>query len=181
MVGVEPGWFMEVFLADGMAAVFGGFPQIPDQEGYMTLCVPHWGNTPERVPFTAVTEDYGHVVHGVLLDPAKHNRKLVQAVSDIRSLEEVTQIFTKVTGKKARAKILGSAEELPTYGQSVMEDVRDMFRYLHRVEGKYFDGQETEDKTSNSLKADAFKAMGQSEDYALTSVEEFFKKHFGGK
>ena len=181
MVTVDCGWYLETFLAEEFAGALGGFPLIPDEEGYLTLSVPRWGNTPERVPFTAVSEDYGDIVHGALLEPAQYNRKNVQAVSDIKSFEEIAETFTKVTGKKARVKFLESPEELPTYGERVMEDVRDMFRFLQRVEGRYFNGEETEDKTSGRLKADAFMAIGAPEDYTLTSVENYFKKYFGGK
>lgn len=117
----------------------------------------------------------------MLLDPAKHNHKLVQVISEIRSFEEIVQTFEELTGKKARVRYLGSAEEFPTYGQRVLEDVRDMFRFLQRADGKYFNGEETEMETARRLKADAFMAMGVSEDYALTSLEEFFRKWFVGK
>lgn len=181
VVSVDCGWYLETFLIEEYAALFGGFPIKPDEEGYLTLSAPHWGNTPERVPFTAVSEDYGDIVHGVLLEPGQYNRKLVQAVSDIKSLDEITETFTRVTGKKARVKIIASPEDLPTYGLRVMEDVRDMFRFLQRAEGRYFNGDETEDHTSRRLKADALKAMGESGDYSLTSVEKYFKKYFGAK
>jgi NmrA-like family len=128
-----------------------------------------------------VLDDYGHVVHGVFLDPAKHNGKLVQAVSDIKSFEEIVETFEKVTGKKSRVKFLGSAEEFETYGMHVLEDVKEMFRFLQRAGGRYFDGQETEMRTARGLKADAFMAMGVSEDYTLTSLEKFFQRHCGGK
>lgn len=154
---------------------------IPDEEGYLSLIVPRWGGEPERVPFTYVAGDYGHIVHGVLLDPAKHNGKLIQAVSDIISFEGIAEIFERVTGNKSRVKYLESAEAFPTHGVPVLEEFREMFRFLQRAQGKYFDGQETEEETARGLKADAFMEMGVSEDYALTTAENFFIKYFGEK
>ena len=142
---------MESFLDKEFVAVLGGFPLIPDEEGYLTLSVPRFGNNPERVPLTAVADDYGHIVHGVFLDPAKCNRKLVQAVSDIKSFEGIAQAFAKVTGEQARVKFMESADVFPTmHGQMVLEDVKDMFRYLQhpKVQGRYFNAAETEAETA---------------------------------
>lgn len=179
MISVDCGFYLEAFQWEEIVSALGGFPLIPDEEGYLTIRIPKWGNDPEQIPLIAVAEDYGHVVHGVLLDPAKYNGKLVQAISDLRSYQEIADSFEKVTGKKSRVKYLESAEALPTYGHPALEDTREMFRFLQRVQGRYFDGQETEIHTARRLKADAFMAMGVPEDYTLTTAEEFFEKHFG--
>ncbi|KAF7510639.1 hypothetical protein GJ744_006251 [Endocarpon pusillum] len=181
VIAVDCGWYFEVFLSEEFAGVLGGFPLIPDEEGYLTLSIPRWGNDPERVGLTAVAQDYGDIVHGVLLDPAKYNGKLVQANSDIKSSEEIAATFEKVTGKKARVKYLQSAEEMQTYGQTVLEDVREMFRFLQRAEGRYYNGEETEGETAKALKAAVAEATAGSEGAALMSLEDFFQKHFGGK
>ena len=181
VITVDCGHYFEAFLLEEIVSAIGGFPLIPDEEGYMTLVVPRWGGDPERVPFTAVADDYGHIVHGVLLDPAKYNGKLVQAVSEINSFERIAQTFERVAGKKSRVKYLESAEAFPTYGQPALENVREMFRFLQRVQGRYFDGQETEEETARRLKADAFMAIGVSEDYTMMTAEKFFLKHLGKK
>jgi hypothetical protein len=77
-------------------------------------------------------------------------------------------------------RYLDSADAFQTYGMPVLEDVRDMFRFLQKVGGRYFDGEQTEAETARALKADAFMAMGVSEDYKLTGLEEFFGMHFAG-
>ena len=181
VISVDCGHYLEAFLWEEFVPAIGGFPLIPDEEGYLTISVPKWGNDPEQLPLTAVADDYGHIVHGVLLNPAKFNGKLVQAVSDIRSYQEIADAFEKVTGKKSRVKYLESGEAFPTYGNPALEDVRDMFRFVQRVQGRYFDGQETEMDTARALKADASMAMGVPEDYTLTTPEECFQKHFGKK
>lgn len=188
VISVDCGWYLESFLSEEFVSALGGFPLIPDAEGYLTLSVPHWGNTPERIPLTAVAEDYGDIVHGVFLDPGKHHAvKLVQAVSDVASYEEIARVFEAVTGKKARVKYLESAEAFPTHGVPVLEDVRDMFRFLQTVEGRYFDGRVTEMQTAKRLKADAVKAMGAAAaaaaegEEALIGLKGYITKYFGGK
>lgn len=163
------------------ASALGGFPLIPDEEGYLTLSIPRWGNIPERIPLTAVAEDYGDIVHGVLLDPAAYDGRLVQATSDVSSYEEIVSTFTKVTGKKARVKFMESAEDFPTHGVGMLEDVRNMFRFLQRAGERYFDGKETEMQTAKGLKAEALKAMDGGKAGALISLEDYFRKHFGEK
>ncbi len=95
-----------MFLSPEFAPSIGGFPLLPDPEGYLTLPIPRWGNTPERVGLTALSDNYGHIVYGVLLDPAKYSGKLVQAVRDIKSIEDIPATFEKVTGKKARVRYM---------------------------------------------------------------------------
>lgn len=182
LVSVDCAWYLENWLWPSLAPAFGGFPFEPDSEGYLTLSLPRWGNTPERVPFIAIAEDLGHIVHGVFLDPARYNGKLVQAVSDIKSFEEVVKVFEEVTGKKARVKYMESVDEMETYGEKGLEDVREMFRFLQRMGGRYFDGGvESESETARELKEAAVKAGGGGEEeMGLTSTEEFFRKHFGG-
>ena len=86
-----------------------------------------------------------------------------------------------MTGKKSRVKYLQSAEEVQTYGQMVLEDFREMYRFLQRAEGRYYNGEETEGETAKVLKAAAAEAMAGHEKSELTSLEEFFKMHFAGK
>jgi hypothetical protein len=79
-----------------LAPIIGGFPHVPAEDGTLILRVPKWGGK-EDVPFIAISDDYGDIVHGVFLDPLKWNGKLVQGVSDIRSFESLVKGFE--TGK----------------------------------------------------------------------------------
>jgi hypothetical protein len=54
--------------------------------------MPRWGGK-EDVPFISIGDDYGDIVHGIFLEPEKWNGKLVQGVSDIKSLDEVVAAF----------------------------------------------------------------------------------------
>lgn len=91
---VSPGWYLENQLVKDLAPLLGGFPFIPDSGGILTLEVPRWGGN-EEIPFIAVEDDYGDIVHGVFLDPERFNGKLVQAISQSASLEQLVQAFAK--------------------------------------------------------------------------------------
>jgi hypothetical protein len=96
VVIVSAGWYFENFSVPDMAPIFGGFPLIPSDDGSFVFRSPTWGGK-EDVPFIAMGDDYGDLVHGVFLDPESLNGKFVQAVSDIESLDDVTKAFEKGT------------------------------------------------------------------------------------
>lgn len=77
-VTVTSGWALEIFWMRAYAEAFGGFAMVRDEEGFLTLNVPPMGNEPEGgVPWTAVEDDYGDAVHGVLLDPRRWDGRTV--------------------------------------------------------------------------------------------------------
>ncbi|KFA80083.1 hypothetical protein S40288_08202 [Stachybotrys chartarum IBT 40288] len=90
---VSAGWFLENAFDPKYTAAFGGFAMIPDAEGYLTWETPRMSNTPESVPWLAVTDDYGDIVHGAFLDPEKWNRRYVHGVSTSSSFSEMTAKF----------------------------------------------------------------------------------------
>jgi hypothetical protein len=90
----SPGWYFENFALEDLAPIFGGFPYIPSEDGTYIFRVPKWGGK-EEVPFIAIAEDYGDIVHGILLEPEKWDGKLVQGVSDVESFDQVTAAFEK--------------------------------------------------------------------------------------
>jgi hypothetical protein len=47
------------------------------------------------VPFIAIADDFGDIVHGIFLDPESWNQKLVQGVSDIKSFKDVISDFER--------------------------------------------------------------------------------------
>lgn len=85
---------MEMFQSKEMAPIFGGFPFLPDDEGFLTLRLPRWGATTDLpVPWISIQEDFGDIVHGVMLEPLKWNQKIVPALSDPISLPGVAASF----------------------------------------------------------------------------------------
>jgi hypothetical protein len=91
---VSPGWYAENHLLEEVAPALGGFPFAADEEGYMTLHVPHWGGNGE-IPFIAIGDDYGDLVHGIFLDPKKYNGRLVQGISASETPEKLVSDFEK--------------------------------------------------------------------------------------
>ena len=94
VIVVSAAWYFENFLPEDLAPIFGGFPYIPSEDGTLVYRTPKWGGK-EDVPFIAMGDDFGDIVHGALLEPEKWNGKLIQGVSDIQSLEDVTKTFEK--------------------------------------------------------------------------------------
>lgn len=94
VVLASPGDYFENFTHQDLAPVFGGFPYIPSEDGALVFRSPGWGGK-EEVPFIAIADDYGDIVHGIFLDPERWNGKLVQGVSEIRSFKEAVQDFER--------------------------------------------------------------------------------------
>lgn len=92
---VNAGWFLENAFDEKYVQSFGGFAKEVDSEGYLTWRTPPMGNNPESVPWLAVVDDYGDIVHGVLLEPEKWNGQYVSAVSESSSFAEMTATFQK--------------------------------------------------------------------------------------
>ncbi|KAJ5904767.1 NmrA-like family protein [Penicillium subrubescens] len=175
--GIYAAWYYEQFLDLPTAEVGGGFPSIPDDEGYLTLRVPVWGSD-ENPSFLSIGNDFGDLVHGILLDPGKWNGKSIPAVSDVMTFEQLTNVFQKVTGKKSRYVPLSSWED---FGRGIpeMDDHRLLFAFTQSTGGRYFGDVPTETDTANELKKAAAEAQGKVGSRAgLMPVEEFFKIHF---
>jgi hypothetical protein len=73
-----------------LAPVFGGFPFVEDQNGHRTLRIPHWGGN-EEIPMIAIADDYGDIVHGAFISPAKYNGQLVQGASQGITADQLVQ------------------------------------------------------------------------------------------
>lgn len=93
-VSVSAAWYMENHLSEPMAALFGGFPFIPDDEGYLTLQLPKLGGV-GNMSWVGIERDYGDIVHAVLLEPEVYDKKQIEAISSVASLEEFVNTFEK--------------------------------------------------------------------------------------
>ena len=92
---VNAGWFLENAFDTKYVQSFGGFAKVVDQDGYLTWKTPPMGNDPEMVPWLAVADDYGDIVHGVLLDPETWNGQYIDAVSESMGFADMTSLFEK--------------------------------------------------------------------------------------
>lgn len=180
VVIVSAGWYFENFAIPDMAPIFGGFPFIPSEDGTLVFRAPKWGGK-EDVPFIAMADDYGDIVHGIFLTPEKYNGSLIQGVSDIRSFDDATKAFETATGKKSRFDEIPKWQDLETYGIRAIETVKLMFGFCQESGGRYY-GVETETSTAAQLKREAAEACGKTgEDEKLLMLEKWFGREFGGR
>ncbi|KAL4860933.1 hypothetical protein BDV12DRAFT_208653 [Aspergillus spectabilis] len=171
-------WFFENFLVKELAPVFGGFPFIPDKDGYLTLVAPKWGPK-EDVPFIAMSDDFGDIVQGMFLDPKAVAGQVVHGCSDICSFDQLVGMFEKVTGSRARFRPLPSWEAFDTYGIPELNDTKAMFGFTQNNAGKYFGPEPTEKETAGMLKLKTAVALKRPKgEQQLMSVERWFRKHF---
>ncbi|KAM5352632.1 hypothetical protein ACJ41O_005354 [Fusarium nematophilum] len=174
---VSPGWYMENHLVEEIAPFMGGFPFTPDEEGYLTLQMPRWGGS-EEIPFIAIGDDYGDLVHGIFLDPKKYNGRLVQGISSSETAEKFVSVFEKVSGKKTRFVPVEDWKTMETYGVGAFETVKYMFGFSQHSGGLYY-GVPNDVVTAGGLKARAAEAKGQSGDDAkLMTLEKFLRKYW---
>ncbi|KAJ4133440.1 hypothetical protein NW768_005026 [Fusarium equiseti] len=173
---VSPGWYLENHLVEELAPLLGGFPFSADEEGYVTLRVPHWGGNGE-IPLISIGDDYGDLVHGIFLDPEKYNGRLVQGISASETPEKLIFEFEKVTGKKARFVPIEDWKTLETYGDPGIETVKYMFGFCQHSCGLYY-GVPNDLETAGDLKARATVAKGLAGDSKLMTLGGFWQKYF---
>ncbi|EGD85223.1 hypothetical protein H112_08954 [Trichophyton rubrum D6] len=176
---INAAWYLENFLAKEIAPAFGGFPFFPDDEGYLSYKVPHWGGD-NRVPYLSITDDYGDIVHGVFLDPTRWKGQVIQAMSDMITFDELAANFEEITGKKSRFQpVLPSWEAYDTHGVPELEDVKLMFGFTQITGGRYFGPEPSDIKVSKELKRATAKALGKPEDEGtLKPSKEWFRSRF---
>ncbi|KAF4156638.1 hypothetical protein CNMCM6069_006536 [Aspergillus lentulus] len=170
-------WFMENMLEAEYADLFGGFPLSQDSNGYLTYKTPFW-SLKEDFPWISIADDFGDLVHGILLQPLRWNHRVVQAVGAITSSAEVVNTFASVTGKKARFIPLVDPFEMKTLSTHWREQERDAFIFSQLRDGEFFGNGPTETETATALKKAAFEAKGRQGSATLMTVREFFQREF---
>lgn len=175
---LSPGWFLENFLSKEAAPIFGGFPHFPNDEGRLIFRTPYWGGK-EDVPWLSISDDFGDIVQGALLDPEAWNGHFIHALSNVRSFKELTEDFQEATTREATwTPILPSWEQFETHGIHELEDVKLMFGLTQVTGGKYF-GETTEIDTATRLKKATAVALGYPEGkHGLVTAKEWFATRF---
>ncbi|KAL4957879.1 hypothetical protein BDW69DRAFT_155213 [Aspergillus filifer] len=179
--GVYSAWYFEQFLDRPTAEVFGGFPFTPDAHGCYVFRAPRWGDD-ELPSFVSISNDFGDIVHGILMQPEVWDGEAVPAVSDVMSFDAVCAAFERVTGQKARYEPLDSWED---FGRGIpeMDEHRLLFAFTQMTGGRYYGDVPTEVETASRLKRVAAKAQGikNYEDAKLTRLEDWFQVCFAQK
>lgn len=99
VTSINAAWYLENFLVKEVAPVFGGFPHFPDDERYLTFRVPNWGGD-NKVPFLSITDDYGDIVQGIFLDPARWDGHVVHGASEILGFDQLVANFEEGETKR---------------------------------------------------------------------------------
>ncbi|EEH38931.1 hypothetical protein PAAG_01393 [Paracoccidioides lutzii Pb01] len=177
VTAINAGWYFENFMSPFIAEVMGGFPFETDSEGYVTLSQPLPGGV-GLVPFIAIEEDYGDLVHGVLINPDTWSGKVIQAISELATFPEITEAFTKVTSKKSRYVPI-NLEKFPIMGGiRALENIKNMFAFTQLVDGRYFSNMDFDVEQAKALKQVVQKALAVREPKPLMTSEQFFTKMF---
>ncbi|KAK9445463.1 NmrA family transcriptional regulator [Metarhizium brunneum] len=174
-VNVGTGWYMENHFNPEVAVLLGGLPYTEDEYGYLTLAMPNWGGD-NTIPFVSIGDDYGDIVHGVLLDPETYNGQFVQGFSELATPEELVAAVQKASGKKSRFNEVKDWTTIETHGEPEIETVKNLFGFVQYTGGQFF-GVPSDVAQSKKLKAAATTAKGRpASDGKLTTVEQFAKK-----
>ncbi|KAJ6785460.1 hypothetical protein PWT90_01170 [Aphanocladium album] len=175
-ISVSAAWYMENHLPEQAAELFGGFPYHPDAEGYLTLQLPTLGGTGD-MSWVDIERDYGDIVHAVLLSPETYDKKQVEAVSRVASLETFVATFEKVTKKKARY-VGFDWQSLETHGSLEVETIKGIFGMTHHIDPEFAKAF-YDSSVARELKAKAAAAKGLAGEAAeLQTIEGFLTKHF---
>lgn len=184
---------MENHLSEPMAALFGGFPFIPDDEGYLTLMLPFVGGT-GNMSWIGIERDYGDIVHAVLLEPEAFDKTQVDAISSINTLEDLVTKFEKgeneipiefdylansviVTGKRSRY-VGFDWKTLETQGSLEAETVKGIFGLSHTLDAE-FTKTFLDNSKAKVLKAKGAAARGcKGKDTEPQTLDEFLAKYF---
>jgi hypothetical protein len=198
VIGAFPGWYFENLITPIYAQSFGGFPLYPDAEGFLTFTSPLVGGE-GKVQTVSIADDFGEMVHGMFLNPEKWKNQTIQCLSEAFSYEDMVKTFTEgkfcntiwlwglaqhadyfiVTGKKARYIPMASYMDFPTHDNTVLLELRDVFRYTQHNNGLFF-GKADDVVTSQQLKNEARQDKGLASEPVI-SMRNYLIKHYGNK
>ncbi|RKK37512.1 hypothetical protein BFJ67_g12308 [Fusarium oxysporum f. sp. cepae] len=175
VVVVSPGWYMENHLVQEAPGLFGGFPFLTDEEGYVTLRFPRWGGN-EEMPFVSIEHDYGDIVNGVFQEPEKCHGQLIQGISESAPASRMAEAFETATGRRCRFIPDDDWESFDTRGQRALEGVKYTFGFCQYSGGLYY-GKPNDLAMARMLKRVAKKVQGESGG-ELMILKRFFSLHF---
>ncbi|KAJ6022757.1 hypothetical protein N7499_008074 [Penicillium canescens] len=202
VIGAFPGWYFENLITPIYAQSFGGFPLYPDAEGFLTFTSPLVGGE-GKVQTVSIADDFGEMVHGMFLNPEKWKNQTIQCLSEAFTYEDMVKTFTEgklcnipsicltfetlqnmliiyiVTGKKARYVPMASYMDFPTHDNTVLIELRDVFRYTQHNNGQFF-GNADNVITCQHLKDEARRDKGLPQEPVI-SMRDYLINHYGNK
>ncbi|KAJ5254806.1 hypothetical protein N7505_009957 [Penicillium chrysogenum] len=134
-VEVNSGWAMDIFFMETYANAFGGFATIPDSEGFLSLRIFPMSNDPELIPWTSVRDDYGDAVHAVFLEPPKYANRIIWAISEVASFQDVVDAYNRLTGTQV-ARFVPQTEPLKASTPGKTKEVNGLRNYCHYLQGE---------------------------------------------
>lgn len=143
-VEVNIGWAMDIFWMETYGKAFGGFATIPDKEGFLTLGTFPMPNSPERIPWSSVRDDFGDAVHGVLLHPVTYDKRTIWAISEYTGFQDVVDAYNRVT-RTQTARHVPQHELLKAGTPGKTKEVNGLRNYCHYMRGNYCNGLPTDE------------------------------------
>lgn len=191
---VLPASFMECWTAEPFCETWGGFPLVPKENGELVLAVPPYGGD-GRMPWVSVQDDFGDIIHGILLDPVRYDKKRVQAISSLIRFEDLAHAFTRgmylckviehplilplATGTPVKFQPLSSWADVPQDGGDLRRECSLMFFYMEFCGGRWFAEYPSDDTAARECKEAAARARGCLETNPI-AFEDWFKCNFKG-
>ncbi|KAK5801375.1 hypothetical protein VI817_003587 [Penicillium citrinum] len=175
---ILPASFMECWTAEPFCETWGGFPLVPKDTGELVLAVPPYGGD-GRMPWVSVQDDFGDIVHGILLDPVKYDKGRVQAISSLITFQDLALAFTRATGKSVEFQPLSSWRDIPQDGGEMRRECSLMFFYMEFCGGRWFAEYPSDDTLPRECKEAAAKARGCLKSSPIT-FEDWFSRTFKG-
>jgi hypothetical protein len=91
---VLPASLMECWTHEDFCRTWGGFPLLKQPNGEVVLSMPPYGGD-GKMPWLSLEDDFGDIVHGIFLDPARYDRHKVQAISQVLRIEDMATELTE--------------------------------------------------------------------------------------
>ncbi|KAJ5192828.1 hypothetical protein N7449_008970 [Penicillium cf. viridicatum] len=171
-----PASFMECWTFEPFCETWGGFPLAPKENGDIVLAMPPYGGD-GRMPWVSVQDDFGDIVHGILLDPVRYDKRRVQAISTLVVFEDMARAFTSATGTPVQFQPLSSWTEVPQDGSQFRRECSLMFFYMEHCGGRWFAEYPSDDAAARECKEAAANAQGNLKRTTISFEEWFARQH----
>jgi len=120
--------FTAVYLAYFFTNFIEYYVPVKDADGALVFGLPADPN--KVVPWTDSTKSLGPVAAEIFSNPAKYNGKVIPIIDDEKSPQQMTEIFTKVTGVPAKFRQIPKEEWLTLpFPPGMADEIFQMWEY----------------------------------------------------